>query len=152
MAAATAEVADSFGRLDVLDNNEANEANEANAANDAIDAIDCDTWQRAVTAVTADLGSVREVAETNPYGPWRTAIAFAPLLRASAHVVCPGWVATDMGGLGGRPVEEGTPSVVYAATLPDAGRTAAFFSFFRFFRDGRPLPWWRLLHGLVRTM
>ena len=49
--------------------------------------------------------------------------------------VCPGWVATDMGGPGGRPVEEGAASVVWAATLPDDGPTGGFF------RDGRPLPW-----------
>ncbi len=49
--------------------------------------------------------------------------------------VCPGWVATEMGGSGGRPVEEGATSVVWAATLPDGGPTGGFF------RDGRPLPW-----------
>jgi NAD(P)-dependent dehydrogenase (short-subunit alcohol dehydrogenase family) len=49
--------------------------------------------------------------------------------------VCPGWVATDMGGPGGRPVEEGAASVVWAATLPDDGPTGGFF------RDGRPVPW-----------
>jgi len=49
--------------------------------------------------------------------------------------VCPGWVATDMGGAGGRPVEDGAASVVWAATLPDDGPTGGFF------RDGRPLPW-----------
>ena len=51
------------------------------------------------------------------------------------NAVCPGWVATDMGGPGGRPVEEGAASVVWAATLPDSGPTGGFF------RDGRPLPW-----------
>ncbi|WP_435224163.1 SDR family oxidoreductase [Streptomyces sp. Tue6028] len=51
------------------------------------------------------------------------------------NAVCPGWVATDMGGPGGRPVEEGAASVVWAATLPDDGPTGGFF------RDGRPLPW-----------
>lgn len=49
--------------------------------------------------------------------------------------VCPGWVATDMGGPGGRPVEEGAASVVWAATLPDDGPTGGFF------RDGRPVDW-----------
>jgi NAD(P)-dependent dehydrogenase (short-subunit alcohol dehydrogenase family) len=48
--------------------------------------------------------------------------------------VCPGWTATDMGG-GGRPVEQGAASVVWAAVLPDDGPTGGFF------RDGRPLPW-----------
>jgi NAD(P)-dependent dehydrogenase (short-subunit alcohol dehydrogenase family) len=51
------------------------------------------------------------------------------------NAVCPGWVATDMGGAGGRPVEEGAASVVWAALLPDDGPTGGFF------RDGRPLPW-----------
>jgi NAD(P)-dependent dehydrogenase (short-subunit alcohol dehydrogenase family) len=51
------------------------------------------------------------------------------------NAVCPGWVATDMGGAGGRPVSDGAASVVWAATLPDDGPTGGFF------RDGRPLPW-----------
>ena len=51
------------------------------------------------------------------------------------NAVCPGWVATDMGGPGGRLVEAGAASVVWAATLPDSGPTGGFF------RDGRPLPW-----------
>jgi NAD(P)-dependent dehydrogenase (short-subunit alcohol dehydrogenase family) len=51
------------------------------------------------------------------------------------NAVCPGWVATDMGGPGGRPVAAGAASVVWAATLPDSGPTGGFF------RDGRPLPW-----------
>jgi len=51
------------------------------------------------------------------------------------NAVCPGWVATDMGGPGGRPVEAGAASVVWAATLPDSGPTGGFF------RDGHSLPW-----------
>ncbi|RIQ15700.1 SDR family oxidoreductase, partial [Jiangella rhizosphaerae] len=49
--------------------------------------------------------------------------------------ICPGWVATDMGGPGGRPVAEGAAGIVWAATLPDDGPTGGFF------RDGRPVPW-----------
>ena len=49
--------------------------------------------------------------------------------------VCPGWVATDMGGTGGRPVEEGATGIVWAATLPADAPTGGFF------RDGKPLPW-----------
>ncbi|NKZ02164.1 SDR family oxidoreductase [Actinomadura latina] len=63
---------------------------------------------------------------------------FAAELRADGilvNAVCPGWVATDMGGPGGRPVAAGAASVVWAATLPDDGPTGGFF------RDGRPLPW-----------
>lgn len=51
------------------------------------------------------------------------------------NAVCPGWVATDMGGPGGRPVAEGASGIVWAATLPDDGPTGGFF------RDGRPVPW-----------
>jgi NAD(P)-dependent dehydrogenase (short-subunit alcohol dehydrogenase family) len=143
-------------------------------------AIHYDTYQR---TLNADLGVVREALETNTLGPWRLAIAFADLLRASPHgrlvnvssgagaltgmrdsnpaysvskaalnaltimladalapgvlvnAVCPGWVATDMGGPGGRPVAEGAAGIVWAATLPDDGPTGGFF------RDGRPIPW-----------
>ena len=142
-------------------------------------AIHCDTWER---ALTADLDVVREALETNTLGPWRMAIAFADLLRASPHgrlvnvssgagaltgmrdgnpaysvsktalnaltlmladalardrelvnSVCPGWVATDMGGGGGRPVRDGAAGIVWAATLPDDGPTGGFF------RDGRAI-------------
>jgi nucleoside-diphosphate-sugar epimerase len=46
-----------------------------------------------------------------------------------------GWVATDMGGPGGRPVAQGAASVLWAIDLPDDGPTGGFY------RDGRPLPW-----------
>lgn len=51
------------------------------------------------------------------------------------NAVCPGWVATDMGGTGGRPVSQGAAGIVWAATLPDSRPTGGFF------RDGKPLPW-----------
>lgn len=58
----------------------------------------------------------------------------------SSHIlvnsVCPGWVATDMGGTNApRTVEEGAASVLWAATLPDKGPTGGFY------RDGKPLAW-----------
>jgi NAD(P)-dependent dehydrogenase (short-subunit alcohol dehydrogenase family) len=59
-------------------------------------------------------------------------------LRADAilvNSVCPGWVATDMGGSGGRPVADGAAGIVWAATLPDDGPTGGFF------RDGRAIDW-----------
>jgi NAD(P)-dependent dehydrogenase (short-subunit alcohol dehydrogenase family) len=55
--------------------------------------------------------------------------------RILVNAVCPGWVATEMGGVGGRPVEDGAAGIVWAATLPDGGPTGGFF------RDGKPLPW-----------
>ena len=51
------------------------------------------------------------------------------------NAVCPGWVATDMGGPGGRPVEEGARGIVWAALLPDDGPTGGFF------RDGQRIEW-----------
>jgi NAD(P)-dependent dehydrogenase (short-subunit alcohol dehydrogenase family) len=144
-------------------------------------AIHHDTWQR---VLTADLDVVREALETNTLGPWRLALAFSELLRASPHgrlvnvssgagaltgmgdghpaysiskaalnaltlmlaqalrrdrvlvnAVCPGWVETDMGGPGGRPVADGAAGIVWAATLPDDGPTGGFF------RDGRRIDW-----------
>lgn len=50
--------------------------------------------------------------------------------------VCPGWVATEMGGPNApRTPAEGAAGIVWAATLPDDGPTGGFF------RDGEPLPW-----------
>lgn len=145
-------------------------------------AIDYDTDQR---AVDADLERVHRALETNLFGAWRVARAFAPHLRAAGrrgrlvnvssaagqigdmgggtpgyrlsklslngltrmlaaelqpdgilvNAVCPGWVATDMGGSGGRPVAAGAASIVWACLLDDDGPTGGFF------RDGRPLPW-----------
>jgi NAD(P)-dependent dehydrogenase (short-subunit alcohol dehydrogenase family) len=51
------------------------------------------------------------------------------------NAVCPGWVATDMGGRGGRAVADGAASVMWAVRLPDDGPTGGFF------RDGRRLDW-----------
>ena len=55
--------------------------------------------------------------------------------RILVNAVCPGWVATDMGGGGGRSVVEGAKGIVWAATLPDDGPTGGFF------RDGKPIAW-----------
>ncbi|HEX8180910.1 MAG TPA: SDR family oxidoreductase [Pyrinomonadaceae bacterium] len=56
--------------------------------------------------------------------------------RILVNSVCPGWVATEMGGADApRTVEEGAASVMWAVTLPDDGPTGGFF------RDGEPLAW-----------
>ncbi|WP_028067372.1 SDR family oxidoreductase [Solirubrobacter soli] len=63
-----------------------------------------------------------------------TRILASELPGMRVNAVCPGWTDTDM-GQGGRPVEQGAASVVWAAELPDDGPTGGFF------RDGRPLAW-----------
>ena len=63
---------------------------------------------------------------------------FARSLKSQSilvNAVCPGWVATNMGGAGGRPIKEGAASVVWAALLADDGPTGGFF------RDGKRLDW-----------
>ena len=49
--------------------------------------------------------------------------------------VDPGWVATEMGGHGGRPIEDGCRGIVWAATLPNNGPSGGFF------HDGEPELW-----------
>lgn len=66
-AASVAALAERIDRLDVLVNNAA---------------IDYDTDEQ---ALTADLDRVRRDFETNLFGAWRLAQAFAPHLRASEH-------------------------------------------------------------------
>jgi NAD(P)-dependent dehydrogenase (short-subunit alcohol dehydrogenase family) len=55
--------------------------------------------------------------------------------RILVNSICPGWVATDMGGAGGRPVTKGAAGIVWAVELPDGGPTGGFF------RDERPIAW-----------
>lgn len=52
------------------------------------------------------------------------------------NAMCPGWVRTDMGGLGvPRSVEEGADTAVWLALLPDVGSQGGFF------RDRQPIDW-----------
>jgi NAD(P)-dependent dehydrogenase (short-subunit alcohol dehydrogenase family) len=55
--------------------------------------------------------------------------------RILVNAICPGWVATDMGGAGGRPVSDGAAGIVWAVELSDDGPTSGFF------RDRRPIAW-----------
>lgn len=56
--------------------------------------------------------------------------------RILVNSICPGWVATDMGGASApRSPAEGARGIVWAATLPDDGPTGGFF------RDGHSVSW-----------
>ncbi|AIF46299.1 SDR family oxidoreductase [Dyella japonica] len=52
------------------------------------------------------------------------------------NAVCPGWVATDMGGHGGRPVADGAAGIVWAAMLPSRPSINGGF-----FRDQQRIDW-----------
>nr|WP_202420159.1 SDR family NAD(P)-dependent oxidoreductase [Actinomadura rayongensis] len=97
-----------------------------------------------IVNVSSEAGSLAGMGGGTPaYSVTKAALnALTRLLAAElrpdgvlVNAVCPGWVATDMGGPGGRPVADGAAGIVWAATLPDDGPTGGFF------RDGRPLPW-----------
>ncbi|MGW4476771.1 SDR family oxidoreductase [Nonomuraea sp. NPDC004354] len=97
-----------------------------------------------IVNVSSEAASLTNMGGGTPaYGTTKVALnALTRMLAAElrgdgvlVNAICPGWVATDMGGPGGRPVSEGAAGVVWAATLPDNGPTGGFF------RDGRPLPW-----------
>ena len=98
-----------------------------------------------IVNVSSESGSLAKMA-AGPPAYQVTKAALNALTRTlagelhAAHIlvnaVCPGWVATEMGGAGApRSVSEGAAGVVWAATLPDHGPTGGFF------RDGKPLPW-----------
>jgi NAD(P)-dependent dehydrogenase (short-subunit alcohol dehydrogenase family) len=98
-----------------------------------------------IVNVSSESGSLAEMGAGPPaYQVTKAALnaltrTLAGELR-QAHIlvnaVCPGWVATDMGGAGApRSIKEGAAGIVWAATLPDNGPTGGFF------RDGKPLSW-----------
>ena len=100
-------------------------------------------WGRIVN-VSSGAGSLTEIGCGPPgYSASKAALnALTRMLAAElsargvlVNSVCPGWVATDMGGSGGRPVRDGAASIVWAALLPDDGPSGGFF------RDGKPVAW-----------
>ena len=97
-----------------------------------------------VVNVSSESGSLASMAnETPAYNISKVALNAVTRMLALelrrdgilVNSVCPGWVATEMGGPGGRPVADGAAGIVWAATLPDNGPTGQFL------RDRRPLPW-----------
>ncbi|WNF25330.1 SDR family NAD(P)-dependent oxidoreductase [Streptomyces sp. C11-1] len=94
--------------------------------------------------VSSESGSLEHMSGGTPaYGVSKAALnaltrKLADELRTErilVNAVCPGWIATDMGGPGGGPGEQGAASVVWATTLPDSGPTGGFF------REGEPMAW-----------
>jgi NAD(P)-dependent dehydrogenase (short-subunit alcohol dehydrogenase family) len=97
-----------------------------------------------IVNVSSGAGSIHYMGSGSPaYSISKAALnAFSRILAADLHgtgilvnSVDPGWVATDMGGRGGRPVEDGAKGIVWAATLPDNGPSGGFFF------DGKHAPW-----------
>lgn len=97
-----------------------------------------------IVNVSSGAGSLHYMTSGSPaYSVSKAALnAFSRILAADLHgtgilvnSVDPGWVATDMGGRGGRPIEEGAKGIIWAATLPDNGPSGGFFF------DGKPSPW-----------
>jgi NAD(P)-dependent dehydrogenase (short-subunit alcohol dehydrogenase family) len=97
-----------------------------------------------IVNVSSGAGSLHYMGSGSPaYSVSKAALnALSRIMAADLHgtgilvnSVDPGWVATDMGGRGGRPIEDGAKGIVWAATLPDNGPSGGFFF------DGAPAPW-----------
>src|ERR671919_3199065 len=97
-----------------------------------------------IVNVSSGAGSLHYMTSGSPaYSVSKAALnALGRVLAADLHgtgisvnSVDPGWVATDMGGRGGRPVEDGAKGIVWAAILPDNGPSGGFFF------DGKHAPW-----------
>ena len=97
-----------------------------------------------IVNVSSGAGSLTEMSGNTPgYSVSKAALNALTIMLAKnlvddgilVNAVCPGWVATDMGGNGGRPVEDGAASVLWAVRLDDDGPTGGFF------RDGKMIAW-----------
>lgn len=164
-AQTVASVVERYGRLDALVNNAGinydvgQRAAEADL-DDVIATFETNlfgAWRLAVAAaphlrasrgrivnVSSGAGAIDGMGAGTPaYSTSKAAlnvltIKLAAELRSDGvlvNAVCPGWVATDMGGGGGRPIDEGARGIVWAVELDDDGPTGGFF------RDGRLIPW-----------
>src|SRR2546421_9144062 len=97
-----------------------------------------------IVNVSSELGSLADMGGGSPaYATSKVALnALTRMLAAElrrdrilVNSVSPGWVATDMGGPGGRPARAGGASIVWAVELPDGGPTGGVFC------GGRAVPW-----------
>ena len=97
-----------------------------------------------IVNVSSGAGALSSMGAGTPaYSVSKTALnALTRILAAElrgdgilVNAICPGWVATDMGGPGGRPVAAGVASVMWGVRLPADGPTGGFF------RDGKRLEW-----------
>jgi NAD(P)-dependent dehydrogenase (short-subunit alcohol dehydrogenase family) len=161
---AVAKTIDAFGRIDALINNagidydtdQSVTAPDFDRSRAVMETNFWGAWQLAhagVPHLIASRGVIVNVssgsgaldgmgAETPAYGISKAALNALTIKLAAAlkpkgvrvNAVCPGWVATDMGGRG-RPVADGAKGVVWAATLPADGPSGGFF------RDGRTISW-----------
>jgi NAD(P)-dependent dehydrogenase (short-subunit alcohol dehydrogenase family) len=109
----------------------------------AIPLMKRNAWGRIVN-VSSEGGSLTSMRGGTPaYSTSKAALnALTRVLAAEltgtgilVNAVCPGWIATDMGGPSGQPLEVGAARVLWAVLLADDGPTGGFF------RDGRQLPW-----------
>jgi NAD(P)-dependent dehydrogenase (short-subunit alcohol dehydrogenase family) len=157
-------LADRFGRVDILVNNAAIHYDTWQSAIDADlsvvqEALNTNVfgaWHvtRALLPLLRRSEHGRIVNVSSEAGSLASMAGWAPAYKVSkaslnaltrmwaaelpgilVNSICPGWVATDMGGPGGRPVREGAAGIVWAAQLPDDGPTGGFF------RDTHPIPW-----------
>ena len=94
--------------------------------------------------VSSNLGLLPTMIDQYPaYGISKTAVNALTRMLASAtqadgilvNAMCPGLVATDMGGPLGRPVEEGAQTAVWLALNANDGATGCCF------RDREIVPW-----------
>lgn len=98
-----------------------------------------------IVNVSSGLGAITDMGGGNPaYRVSKAGLNALTRILASelrgagilVNSVCPGWVATDMGGENAsRGVEEGAEPIVWAATLSNRGPTGSFF------RDRQSVPW-----------
>ena len=97
-----------------------------------------------IVNVSSGLGQLTGMRDQHPaYGISKTALNALTRMVAGAtrddgmlvNSLCPGLVATDMGGPEGRPVKDGADTAVWLAQLPDDGPTGCLF------RDREQVPW-----------